>query len=534
MDPRKNVTIGKMALLNVINFGLVSFWAFDGAAMPLFLTSTFGLSNIVISWIVGIGKLMIALSLFMGLYSDLTRLSWGKRRPLMLIGGLVAAPLIALIPHVPTVALLIPVLTIAYFGMQFAAVPYFSLIPEVVPNEKLGTANAFFSVFGGIGTMVAYVVLFSVIYTANKPLAFYVLAAVVLAGTLVSVFSVKEHLPAEPPQKVNKLGPMIGCIGEIFADRGKYKDLFVFLTMNLCFWLALGAFLVFFTKFMELYANVPGAQAGIILGVVIIVSIILAVPIGMLGDKTNRKNLTLAGTLIIFVGLLAGYFLVGPGSKVSGVDLGDSAAVTKLASEFGIDVGGASFAPFEKAQFNPPLDVNKDEMKDVKSDVMRWCLNGALDEKGCEEAVAKVIPAGTAYESTVKAMSELAAKVRKETRPVIFLSIGVIAFSAIGLTICFVIMATILPTLMPEDKLGLYMGFYSTVTGIGQFLSLIIAGIAIEMTLKSGIGALGYRWVFVQGSFFMLLAAIALKFVPYIPNADQPTISDLQKQKQQS
>jgi Na+/melibiose symporter-like transporter len=146
MDARKNITIPKMMLLNMVNFGIVAFWSFDGAAMPLFLTSNFGLSNTAITLILGIGKFMIVLSLFFGLYSDLTQLNWGKRRPLMLLGGLIAAPLIALIPHMQEVWSLVAVITVVYFGMQFTAVPYYALVPEVVPNEKLGTANAFFSV----------------------------------------------------------------------------------------------------------------------------------------------------------------------------------------------------------------------------------------------------------------------------------------------------------------------------------------------------------------------------------------------------
>jgi len=37
MDDKKNVKLMTMVLLNVINFGLVAFWSFDGAIMPLFL-----------------------------------------------------------------------------------------------------------------------------------------------------------------------------------------------------------------------------------------------------------------------------------------------------------------------------------------------------------------------------------------------------------------------------------------------------------------------------------------------------------------
>ena len=39
MNQEKDITIGRMVLLNVINFGLVGFWSYDGGAMPALLWS---------------------------------------------------------------------------------------------------------------------------------------------------------------------------------------------------------------------------------------------------------------------------------------------------------------------------------------------------------------------------------------------------------------------------------------------------------------------------------------------------------------
>ncbi len=530
MDQKKNVKLITMVLLNVINFGLVAFWSFDGAIMPLFLTTKFGLSNIAISLIIDIGKFMIFISLLMGLFSDLSQYSWGKRRPLMLVGGLISAPLIACIPHMPNVWSLVIVMTIIYFNIQFAAVPFFALVPEVVPNEKLGTANAFFSVFGGIGTLVSYVVVLSIVYKINKPLAFYVLAASHLAGTLITVLFIKEFLP-EKPKHINKFAVMVKSIGEMFTELPKLPDLSWFMLSNLFFWLGLGAFLVYFTKFVEYYVNIPGTKAGIVLGVVVIVSIGLAVPVGILGDKFSRKKFVFCGMMTIFLGLLAGYFLIGPTSKVSGYNLAEKDSVLKLASVYNYDMGGAELSAFKDEKFTPLYDANNDGLNDdKKADVMRWCLNGDISSDVCAKGVEKVIGAGNkAVEPTVKSFEDMNKLISKETHKVLILSFIIIAFAAIGLTICFVIMAAILPTLMPEDKMGLYMGFYSSVTGLGQFLSVIIAGFMIDKTLAANIGALGYRWVFFQGTICLLIAALVLLRVPYIPNAKDPTITDKMK-----
>lgn len=532
MTKKLSITLGGMVLLNVINLGLTGFWAFDGAIMPLYLTSKFGLSNSTIGIILGIGKFMIVLSMFFGLFSDLTQMSWGKRRPLMLIGGLISAPMIALLPHMPAVPALIAVLTIAYFGIQLAAVPYFSLVPEVVPNDKLGTANAFFSIFGGVGTLLAYAFILSFVYKTNKNMAFYVIAALHLTGTLVSVFAVKEHLPEA--KKVDKMKIMLSSISEIKNDAAKYPSIFKFLLSNLFFWLGLGAFVVFFTKFMEYYVNIPGETAGYVLGTVVGVSILLAVPVGILGDKINRKTMTMVGMLVIFGGLLLGYILIGPSSTVSGLDLADSTVVAKIAELNGFDASAADLTVFANEEFDPPADVNNDEMNDKKSDILRWCLNGTLvDDKesgdlACRKAVSVLLGENSpALDATAVVLGDLGKVIQAQTKKVLIISFAIIALAAIGLTICFVIMATILPTLMPDGKLGLYMGFYSTVTGLGQLISLTLAGIVIDSTINNS--ALGYRWIFIQGCVFMLVAILALRKVPYIPTATQPTIADIER-----
>jgi MFS family permease len=313
----------------------------------------------------------------------------------------------------------------------------------------------------------------------------------------------------------------------------EYPDLTRFLIANLFFWLSLGSFINFFTKYMEYYVNIPGTQAGLVLGTVVIISILLAVPVGILADKMSRKKLAVAGMVLIFAGLLVGYFTIGPRSVVSAKDLASGSDVLKLADKLSISAAGVDLTLFEKKDFTPKFDVNKDEMFDKKSDVMRWCLNGALEEKDCRGAVEKVMGSSNpSLDSTKTFLVKMRAEIVSKTKPVLTISYIVIAFTAIGLTMCFLIMAAILPTLMPMEKMGLYMGFYSSVTGAGQLLSLAVAGFMIDFTLARNIGGLGYRWIFIQGIVCMAIAALTMNSVPYVPNANEPTVSELKKAKQ--
>lgn len=310
-------TIPQMILLNIINIGFVAFWSVDGAFMTNYLTkknySPFAMTDAAAGSILTIGQFMICVGFIIGLLSDGARTRLGKRMPFILSGVIVVATGYALIPHTSSIAVLVVLQSIVYFALIWAAIPYYSLIPDTTPDDKLGTCNAFFSVFGAVGTIVGYLVIggmfadkakFPEIY---RYLPFYATSAIALVTMIITLAFIREDVDytGQPASE-----PILKRAKSVLTDMPKYKDLTLFMGVNFFLWTGLQGFVKFFTRFMDADVGVPAAKASLLLGAIPVVAIICAVPIGILADRISRKGMFIAGLIGAIVAMIAGFLLI--------------------------------------------------------------------------------------------------------------------------------------------------------------------------------------------------------------------------------
>lgn len=310
-------TIPQMMLLNIINIGYVVFWSVDGAFMTIYLTkkgySPFGLSAATAGAILAIGQFMVCVGFIFGLLSDGTRTKMGKRLPYMISGVLVLAAGYALIPHAKSLALVIALQTLVYFALVWASIPYYSLIPDATPEEKLGACNAFFSLFGAIGTIVAYVAIVGVLAEPkNYPhmfrfLPFYATAGVAVVTMLITVAFTREDTDYSRQPKVEPMGKRLA---DGIKELPKMKDLLYFMAVNLFMWMGLQGFVKFFTLFMDADVGVSFTIASKLLGAIPVVAILCAVPLGFLADKISRKLMLMSGFIAATVVMVCGYLFI--------------------------------------------------------------------------------------------------------------------------------------------------------------------------------------------------------------------------------
>lgn len=310
-------TIPQMLMLNFINIGLVIFWAVDGAFMTPFLTkkgySPYNLTEAKAGYILAIGQFMVCIGFIIGLLSDGTRTKFGKRLPYMFSGVVLAAAGYALLPHTQSLAMLITVQTAVYFFIVWGSIPYYSLIPDATPEQKLGTCNAFFSIFGAVGTIVGYLVIGGFLAnpvthpTMFRFLPFYATGAMLILTMLPTIFITREdtNYSAQPAPE-----PILRRAADIVHELPKYMDLVFFMCLNFFMWMGLQGFVKYFTVFMDKDIGVPAAQASMLMGFLPGLAILCAVPLGILADKISRKGMLLAGLAACTVVMALGFFVI--------------------------------------------------------------------------------------------------------------------------------------------------------------------------------------------------------------------------------
>ncbi|MEW6203362.1 MAG: MFS transporter [bacterium] len=476
----KTVTrIHQMMLLNVINIGIVVFWSVDGAFMTNYLTkkefcfSPFGISDALAGVVLYTGQLMVVLGVLFGYWSDRTRTRLGKRRPYMLIGALICGILYCLLPFFNSLTIVIMLQIAVYFFLVLMAIPYYSLIPDTTPAEKLSTCNAFFSLFGAVGTIAGYAIIGGILCDQCKYphlyryLPFFATSALVVFFALVTVFTTREDVTPTETIAAEKHGGFGNWFKGLIADLKQHRDLSWFMVYNFFLWCGLQGFVKFFTRFMDNDMGVPLDTAAIVLGLLPIVVMLLAVPVGILGDKVNRKNLLMFGTLLTGVSIFAGYYLIPPNlpkeQRIYKAVAMNSSYGNKVAAEYAAN----------------PLVVKRYDYKK--------CLTRKPD------------PCSAAQSSMAGKFGML----KKEPLRTTAIVIGI---ASAGLCIVFLLMAAIAPTLMPQDKIGEYMGLLSATTGLGGGVGLLISGGLSTLLINS----LHCRVIFIIGFICIAVAALVL------------------------
>ncbi|MBE7713524.1 MAG: SLC45 family MFS transporter, partial [Cyanobacteria bacterium SIG26] len=208
-----NIVMKNFTTANFLNFalgflGLQFAWQMR-IALSEPVTSALGASPLLYSliWLAGPFSGMVVQPII-GALSDNTKSKFGRRRPYLLGGAIIASLALWLFPNSGNIVGCLSNLTgidlPSWSGLLFAALmiwvidaciniaqgPYRALIPDVVPREQHAQANSYISLAIGLGSVVAMVVApllkFVFNYQMSLP-AQFIMAA--LAFTLAMVWT---------------------------------------------------------------------------------------------------------------------------------------------------------------------------------------------------------------------------------------------------------------------------------------------------------------------------------------------------------
>lgn len=367
-----NFDMKKFTTVNFLNFalgflGLQFAWQMR-IILSALVTEGLGADPFIygLIWLAGPFTGMVVQPLI-GALSDKTKSRFGRRRPYLLGGAIIASLALWLFPNsgeiVNHIAQFLHISLPAVAGLVFAGImiwiidaciniaqgPYRALIPDVVPQEQHALANSYISLAIGLGSVVAAatapVLKLAFGYQMSIP-AQFIMAA--LAFTLAMTWTCltiheKSTLDSEVSEKNVPQTGFWQSMKEFFALSPEVSKICV---MQFFTWIGMMCMMIFFTNFAihtvygvpdltKLAADVQAQfmstqttatnYSSICFAIFNLICFIIAIPIGILAGKFGNKKVHIISLISMALAyLLMGIFKTSPvvvalGMALSGI-----------------------------------------------------------------------------------------------------------------------------------------------------------------------------------------------------------------------
>ena len=255
-----------------------------------------------------------------GAWSDRTWAGWlGRRRPFILVGGLLSALLLAMTPTISRLPLangllwlpagaaaLIPaILAIFLFTLTFNAMDdvHRALLVDVTdPSERNRLSGL--SVFVNMGGNVGILVLGFLLWTTGVPdSAFAITGALVALGVVLTVAVVREPAPAAwQAARRTADDPEWSVVGLLT----RYRSALVFCLVNFAYWSGVNAVMPLVSVYTRDILGATVGEAQLLPALLLLSTTVLAIPMGRLGDRWGKRRVMSAGFAIMGIAALAG------------------------------------------------------------------------------------------------------------------------------------------------------------------------------------------------------------------------------------
>jgi len=251
----------------------------------------------------------LVVQLVAGTLSDRSRFRWGRRRPYILIGGIIATAFIPGIGLFGSYAAIFAVYCLLQLASNTAQGPYQAFIPELVPEGKRGRASGMKSLFEICGGIVLVYIssIFIDRYTAGGGAGWFwlvlgLLMFVVLGATIATVIIVREPRLPHPRPRTSLAATLYKTLkSEIWKNRN-----FVwFILSRMVFFMAFTTIQQFaFYYIKDVIGMADPAEATARFSVVSVVGMLaVAWPAGYFSDRVGRKPLVLAAGVLGAAGI---------------------------------------------------------------------------------------------------------------------------------------------------------------------------------------------------------------------------------------
>jgi len=271
-----------MLLLGTGWFGMQALWAFHSGPLPLFLKG-FTESKFAISLIMSLaGVFGCIVPPLVGFWSDRSAGRFGRRRPFVLAGSLVAMLCVLALPHMNSLTSVALLAGCMYFGLRVAETPYLSLLPDFTPPEQRSTTSGVMNLLGSLG-LIACFALSTALWEDHPRLVFRLVALAFFGSLLVAIALLRE--PEALPQRLPKRASPLRYLASIAAETSAVR----FFAAQFFWWCGFWMVSTFATLFAVEELQVAEGRSFLVLLPFTLVATIAVLPLGMLGDRFGRK-----------------------------------------------------------------------------------------------------------------------------------------------------------------------------------------------------------------------------------------------------
>jgi Na+/melibiose symporter-like transporter len=243
-----------------------------------------------------------------GAISDRSGFAWGRRRPFILVGTLVALLFLAGIGWCGSYLAIFAIYCLLQIASNTTQGPYLAFIPDLVPSGKRGLASGvkgLLEIAGGIALLYP-IALFIDRYSAGKGspwlwLSLAVLGAILLAAMVITLLTVRER----PARRATQL-PTLAALYKSFQIKLRARRDFIWFIVSRLFimmaFTTLQSFALYFL--MDVVGVADPATATARFSIVAIAGmLIVAYPAGRLSDRVGRRPVSLGSGLLGAVGI---------------------------------------------------------------------------------------------------------------------------------------------------------------------------------------------------------------------------------------
>jgi MFS family permease len=245
----------------------------------------------------------------------------GRRRPFVLAGGLASAALLALtpaisrlplpgalsddLPRVAPAALAILLFTIAFNVMDDVHGALLADLVEGAARTRLSSVRVVVEMSGQVGILVLG---FAVWAQRVPDWAFGAAGSLMAAGVLVTVLGVREPAPEawQARRAADLAAAPRSARAAVQVIWREYRGAFVFCLAVLAYWFGLNAVTPLLAIYLRDILGASVGEAQLLPALVPLTTILLALPVGRLGNRFGNRRVLAAGYAVMVAAALAG------------------------------------------------------------------------------------------------------------------------------------------------------------------------------------------------------------------------------------